>query len=254
MSKSRGGRAGRGAREREERQQDPRLIATQVATTVDEGIRAGDWMVVVSPVNLDDGRRLMWHPPQAVTFNLIEAKKHRDRGRSQRRSIIGNLERRRDGTYGPINSHATLDCLSELVAGVLFSFTAVESLANHAIDMLSDDLVIKRGKEDLPKNDLVRRLGLDEKFKLAVPRVEQGRAIAGDHNIWSRYQALKFLRDELVHVKARGYDPDPDTKTAYDRLIVGEGDRCVEDAMAVVDGAFPGFIPDWVAPHLRDTA
>jgi hypothetical protein len=165
---------------------------------------------------------------------------------------MGNLERRSDGAYGPGNSHATLDCLSELVAGVLFSFTAVESLANHAIDMLPDDLVVKRGKEELPKNDLVRRLGLDEKFKLAVPRLDQGRAIAGDRNIWSRYQSLKFLRDELVHVKARGYDPNPDVTTAYDRLILGEGDDCVEDALVVVDGAFPGFIPDWVAPHVRN--
>jgi hypothetical protein len=61
---------------------------------------------------------------------------------------------------------------------------------------------------------------------------------------------LKFLRDELVHVKERGYDPDPDVKTAYDRLVVGEGDGCVEDARAVIDGAFPGFIPDWVAVQL----
>jgi hypothetical protein len=44
-------------------------------------------------------------------------------------------------------------------------------------------------------------------------------------------------------VKERGYDPDPDVLTAYDRLMVGEGDRCVEDAQAVVEGAFPGFLP-----------
>src|SRR4051794_21902624 len=207
-------------------------------------------MLTVSPVNLADGRRLMWHPPQAVTFNLLEAKKHRDRGERRRRSIMGNLERQRDDSYGPINPHAAIDCLSELVAAVLFSFTAVESLANHAIDMLPDDIVINRGKDEIPRDDLVRRLGIDEKFKLAVPRLDQGRAIAGDHDVWSRYQALKFLRDELVHVKARGYDPDPDVRTAYDRLIVGEGDHCVEDALAIVDGAFPGFIPDWVAEHL----
>ncbi len=54
--------------------------------------------------------------------------------------------------------------------------------------------------------------------------------VASDTNLWGRYQALKFLRDELVHVKESGYDPDPDTRTAYDRLIMGEGDTCVEDA------------------------
>jgi hypothetical protein len=192
----------------------------------------------------------MWHPPQAVTFNLVEAKTHRDRGERQRRGILSNLERRPDGSYGPVNSHAALDCLSELVAAVLFSFTAVESLANHVIDMLPDDIKIKRGQRELGKEQSVRWLGMDDKFKLAVPLLDQARPIAGDHNVWSRYQALKFLRDELVHVKARGYDPGPTVRTAYDRLIVGEGDLCVEGARAVVEGAFPGFIQGWVAAHL----
>jgi hypothetical protein len=65
---------------------------------------------------------------------------------------------------------------------------------------------------------------------------------------WDRYLELKFLRDELLHVKERGYDPDPKVRTAYDRLIAGEGDSCVEDALAVVDGAFPGFLP----PNVRE--
>jgi hypothetical protein len=140
-------RAARSAKERPERQQDPRLIATQVSTTVDNSLRAGDWIVSVSPVSLEDGRRLMWYPPQAVTFNLIEAKKHRDRGERQRRRIMGNLERRADDQFGPSNAHAVLDCLSELVIAVLLSFTAVESLANHVIDMLPDDAIVKKGNE-----------------------------------------------------------------------------------------------------------
>lgn len=163
---------------------------------------------------------------------------------------MGNLASRPDDTYGPTNSHAALDCLAELVAAVLFSFTAVESLANHAIDMLPENTTVTSGKQSLPKEKLVREMGIDEKFKRAVPLLDQGRAIAGDHSIWSRYLSLKFLRDELVHVKARGYDPDPAVLTAYDRLMVGEADGCVEDARAVVEGAFPGFIPDWVAERL----
>jgi hypothetical protein len=243
-------RAARSANHREERQQDPRLIATQVAANVDGGIRQGDWIVVVSPVALEDGRQLMWHPPQAVTFNLLEAKKHNDRGVRQRRAIMGNLERRSDGTYGPTNSHAVIDCLSELVAAVVFSFTAIESLANHVIDMLPEETVIQRGKPELAKTELVRWLAIDDKFKYAVPLLEQGRAIAGDHDVWTRYQALKALRDEIVHVKARGYDPDPKVRTAYDGLVAGDGDNCVIEAYTVVEGAFPGFIPDWVAAHL----
>lgn len=213
-------------------------------------MRKGDWIVVVSPVNLADGRRLMWHPPQPVTFNLLEAKRHRDRGVSQRRNIMGNLVARSDGAVGPANAHAALDCLSELAGAVLFAFTAIESLANHAIDMLPDDTVVtvRRGRE-VAKDDLVTSLGIDDKLKRVVPLLDQGATVAGTA-AWERYLGLKFLRDELLHVKARGYDPDPDVWTAYDRLMMGEGDRCVEDAQEVVEGAFPGFLPDNVLQAL----
>jgi hypothetical protein len=45
-------------------------LAARVEANVDEGIQDGDWIVVASPVNLEDGRRLMWWPPQPVAFNL----------------------------------------------------------------------------------------------------------------------------------------------------------------------------------------
>lgn len=222
-------RAGSRAAERPERHQDPRLVATQIAAD-GPGVRTGDWTVSVSPVDLDDGQRLMWHPPQPVTFNLLEAKRLRDRGVRRRRNIMGNLVARPDGSVGPANSHATLDCLSDLAAAVLFAFTAVESLANHAIDMLSDDTIVtvRKGRE-LAKRDLVTGLGVDDKLKRVVPLLGQGAVVAGTAT-WERYRELKFLRDELLHVKQRGYDPDPQARTAYDRLIVGEGDGCVEDA------------------------
>lgn len=202
--------------------------------------------MVVSPVNISEGRRLMWHPPQPVAFNLLEAKRHRDRGVSKRRNIMGNLIARDDGSLGPANTHAALDCVSELSIAVLLAFTAIESLANHVIDMLPEDTVVtvRKGRE-VPKSELVVGIGIDEKLKRAVPLLDQGAAIAGTA-VWERYRSLKFLRDELLHVKERGYDPDPDIRTAYDRLMVGEGDGCVEDAQAVVEGAFPGFLPDHV--------
>jgi hypothetical protein len=241
-------RAARPARDRDERQQDPRLVATQIAADGPGG-REGNWLLAVSPVNLADGRRLMWHPPQPVAFNLLEAKRHRDRGVSQRRSIMGNLGGRPDGV-GPTNSHAALDRLSELAAAVLFAFTAIECLANHAIDMLPDDTVValRKGRE-LAKHDLITSVGIDDKLKRVGPLLDLGANIAGTA-AWERYRELKFLRDELLHVKARGYDPDPDARTAYDRLIVGEGDRCVEDARSVVEGAFPGFLPEHVLQAL----
>lgn len=70
-------RAGRPARERAKRQQDARLVATQVTADA-PGVKRGDWIVSVAAVDMDDGRRLMWHPPQPVAFTLLEAKRYRE--------------------------------------------------------------------------------------------------------------------------------------------------------------------------------
>jgi len=94
-SKRRKRRAARTARERPERQQDPRLVAARTQKMDGVDLPPGHWVLGVSPVNLDDGRRLMWYPPQAVAFNLAEAKKYRDRGRAKRRNITNS--------YGPAN-------------------------------------------------------------------------------------------------------------------------------------------------------
>jgi hypothetical protein len=43
-------------------------------------------------------------------------------------------------------------------------------------------------------------------LRVGEDQVEGGVHVAGT-SAWPRYLALKFLRDELLHVKQRGYDP-----------------------------------------------
>jgi hypothetical protein len=195
----------------------------------------------------------MWYPPQPVAFNLIESKRLRDGAVRRRRSIMGNLVARpEDGPdrVAPRDATAAVNCIADLQAAVLFAFTAIESLANHVIDMLPDNATVTRKRRVITKREMVRDLGIDDKLKLVVPLADGGARIAGT-TVWDdHYRPLKFLRDELLHVKERGMDPDPEVRTAYDRLMLGEGDRCVENARAVVDGAWPGFLPDEVRKAL----
>jgi hypothetical protein len=242
--------ASRPARERPERQQDPRLVATQVRAIGGEPAPPGTWAVAVSPVRMEDGRMLNWHPPQPVAFNLVEAKWRCNNAVPRRRAIMGNLVSRPNGAYQPQNARAALDCLSDLSAAVLFAFTAVESLANHSIDQLDDEASItierRKGEQfEIPKAEMVRRLNITEKFTLAVPMLPDGEEFKGTKP-WERFVDLKRLRDALVHVKERGYDADPDEHTAYDALMLGAADECADDALAVVLAARPGFLPEQV--------
>lgn len=196
-----------------------------------------------------------YHPPQPVAFNLIEAKGHGDRGVARRRSITGNLKGPdRNGHYRPQNSHAVIDCLSDLVGAVLHAFTAIESLANHSIDQLPDDATLQVERQDetvtVVKGDMVRRLNITEKLNLAVPLLEDGQPTKGTA-AWERFVHLKRLRDDLVHVKERGYSTDPDAPSAYGKLMLGAGDNCVEEATALVRAARPIFLPDHVLAALR---
>ncbi len=240
-------RAARPAKDRPERGKDPRLVAVPAREMDGEELPPGTWVQVLSPVLMDDGRELLWYPPQPVAFNLVEAKRARDRGAKSRRNIMAKLKRRPSGdAVQPINSTTVLNCIRDLQSAVLYSFTAIESLANHAIDMLDDDFTMVLKKKTYRKRDLVG-LGIDEKLKRVVPKMDGAQKVAGT-TAWERYLKLKFIRDELLHVKERGLDSDPKKRTAYDRLLVGEADRCVDDAVAVVEGAWPG----WLSPHVRE--
>jgi hypothetical protein len=227
---------------------DPRLVATRVTT--------GGWVLSLSPARMEDGRELGWYPPQPVALGLIEAKRYRDRGVKEREAIMSELKPRDDGRWGwqPAKAPQVIDCVSDLQVAVLYAFTAVESLANHSIDQLDDAATIEvtsaKGEvAQLPKAEMVRRLSISEKLSRVVPMLDDGVNIKGTRP-WERYRHLKGLRDELVHVKERGYSPDPEELTAYDRLMLGQGDGCVEDAIAVVVGARPTFLPDLVLEAL----
>lgn len=242
-------RSQRAAVNRPERQQDPRLVATPAAAVDGQPVAPDTWIVAVSPVRMDDGRMLNWHPPQSVAFNLVEAKRHCDRSVSRRRSILGNLHARANDSYGPSNSQALLDCVADLVAAVLFAFTAIESVANHSVDELPEDatVIVERGKRrvEIAKPEMVRRLSVTEKLTLVVPMLPDGAAFKGTHP-WERYVYLRGLRDDLVHVDQRGYSPDPDVRTAYDRVVLGDADSCADDALAIVLAARPTFLQDHV--------
>jgi hypothetical protein len=136
---------------------------------------------------------------------------------------------------------------------VLHSFAAIESIANDSIGRLPEDAVVTIGKKndtrDVPKADMARRLNLDEKLDLVVPPARYRRSDQGP-TVMERYIHLKRLRDDLVHVKDRGVDPDRAVLTAYDRLLLGDADSCARNSFDLVQAARPGFLGARVVEHL----
>jgi hypothetical protein len=128
----------------------------------------GIWAVAMSPLELSDGRGFAFHTPQPVAFGLVEAYRSVRRGVKGRSAVLGNLHRREgDGRFGAANPSRLLDSLGDLVSGVLFAFTAIESFANHSIDQLPEAATLTLKRSDgtervVAKDDMVRDLGIVE--------------------------------------------------------------------------------------------
>jgi hypothetical protein len=65
----------------------------------------------------------------------------------------------------------------------------------------------------IPRSQLARRLTITEKLDRIVPQVAQRRSIKG-LAVGGDFKQLKNLRDDLIHLKMRGYPTDPDEPSA----------------------------------------
>jgi hypothetical protein len=219
---------------------DPRLTATQ---TADSGVipgggryEKGDWVTQAAPIRMD-GEVVYYQSPEMVSFSLIEARKHRDRGERLRGRLPRFVREQRFTDAGLV-----LDCIAEYRVGVLLSFAAIESIGNAGVNSLpsSSEVQVERGGRlvSVPQDEMERTLSVDEKLDLVVPLVAQVPSIKGTKP-WESFVRLRKLRNELVHVKKLGYSPNPDEPSPIGRLLLGEAERCVEDAREVVRAAYP---------------
>lgn len=210
------------------------------------------WVYAISPARMSDGKILYWHPPMPIAFNLVEAERFRQSGVKARKKIMSALKPRpKDEAWAPTaNSRTVIDCIFALQTAVLCSFLAIESLANHAIETMPAGTTITRKGKTYDRGGMVRWFSTDDKYKRFLPMLDGGQRIAAT-TTWDRYLRLRDLRDELVHIKERGLRTAADDPSAYDRLMLGEADKCVDDAIAVIEGAWPGFLPSHVREALQ---
>jgi len=220
---------------------DPRIIAAQITEPfVGPSGRmhdAGAWATVISPLRLADDRVVMFPGAQVTALYLTQA-----------RSGLRPDQSDRGDTYRAAGLEGTaLDAVAYLAAAVLLAFASIEEFCNSSISHPEAPavLAVERygDRVAIPADEYARRLSTAEKLDLVVPAVSGRPSIKGT-GAWEKFVRLRRLRDDLVHVKHRGYSADPDDPSALGRLLRGDGSGCVEDAVTVIRAALPGWLTE----------
>jgi hypothetical protein len=205
---------------------DPRTRAVEVVAADGVPLAKPERHAAYQPVTTDNGQVICFPAPFAWTLNLDLARTLRDRGERTRRRAF------RAGSLSPMvlpDGTASKAATDETA-----THDALAYLSAEMIERLEPGETVKVGRDEVERDDMTRVLSIEEKLKRAVP-LATGRHIAGDSRLWGKFKALKQLRDELVHLKERGYSPDPDAPSPYSRLMRGDAAACVEDAAALIE-------------------
>jgi hypothetical protein len=230
---------------------DPRLLTVRITEIGGVPVEEDTFIFPVDRLRLPDGKVLAWHAPLVPAFYLVTAKALLDEGEAERKKVLDTIvpapEREEWADVNVNDDSLAIDALGKIASAVILAAGAIEAYANEAIDRLptSDSVEIerRREKQTVAQPEMVRRLSLEEKLDLVVPKVTGTTSIKG-RKPWPRFKRLNELRGEVVHVKARGRTDNPDIPSALGRLMLGEGTTCVEDALAVISAYEPTWLPE----------
>ncbi len=204
-------------------------------------------------MQFDDGRLIYLPATIAGRFNLLTARTLLERGEAARRAALAEVYATESGSLRLSQPTLMFDAYGDLIAAVLLAFAGIEAYANEAIERLPDEYVLRitrrGGEQEIEKNELARRLSISEKLDRVGPVVASRRSIRGTKR-WDEFKRLKDLRDSLVHLKRRGYSPDPEEPSEFAQLARGNATESVATAARVIEAAEPGWIPSDVLAKL----
>jgi len=230
---------------------DPRLPTFRIEEIGGVRVKEDTFIFLVDRMRLSDGKVLAWHAPLMPAFYLLTAKWLLDAGEPERQQVLASIvpapERDEYADMNVSNDSLAMDAIGKIASAVILAAGAIEAYANEAVDRLASTETVeieRRGnKLTVGQSEMVRRLSLEEKLDLVVPKVAGTGSIKG-REPWPRFKRLNELRGEVVHVKARGRTDDPDVPSAVGRLMLGEASSCVEDAVAVITAYEPTWLPE----------
>jgi hypothetical protein len=180
----------------------------QAITVLTEPLWSGTTLYPVgTPVELAgpvrfDGKCVHIMPPNAAALFLS----HSWRSRGVAVALLAELrpEFKADTKIDGAIEGRVFDAVENLVATVVFAFSAVEAFAN---EMIPDEYVYRtqrvdgRCTEEYDKGQVERSVALDTKLTEILPKIMRSTNPKGSET-WQRYVALKRLRDRIVHLKS----------------------------------------------------
>ena len=142
------------------------------------------------------------------------------------------------------------DCLQSLIAGVVFSYTAVEAFANSTIPddfLFSIERDDKKCRETYSKDQIERHMSLDKKLDKVLPQVCSLTSPKGT-KLWVQYNELKKMRDRLIHLKSADWEPSPPERAedyVWTLLLAADTRQRVGYAFEIIWYFLPSEKPRW---------
>ena len=137
----------------------------------------------------------------------------------------------------PDNQKALFDYLEESIAHVVFSFTALEAFANEVIpDGFTYSFTVDRTgeKRTYAKDEVERRINLDEKLGIVLPQIFSLKTPKGGA-LWEKYKTIKKTRDRIIHLKSVDKRTSgPEDETIWGTLLRIHNEPLYDHAHALI--------------------
>lgn len=146
------------------------------------------------------------------------------------------------GTY-PEDHKNLFDFFELMVGQVIFSFTALETFSNIRIPKdynFNYNRIDPKSTKVYDKDQVERRISLDNKLELILPEIENVTSPKNDSNLWDLFLKHKELRDRLIHLKSVDMTASgPDLNTIWGDLLRNHKTDFVTNSQKII-GHFIG--------------
>lgn len=205
-------------------------------------------------VHLPDGSGLSIPVPDPTAIYLSLAKAAFDKATEHQNQLFPNAvlpgESGVQPRLHPELDGSLFDCFQSLIAGVVFSYTALEAFANSVIPdgySFSVERGDKKCVETYSRDQIERHISLDVKLDKILPEICSVPTLKGTQK-WEQYVKLKKVRDRLIHLKSTDWQkstPEKAEEYVWTWLLANETHQMASYSFEIIWHYLPSEKPRW---------